>query len=586
MAMLGACSSVSSGSTVANKTTLSSVASVSGSSVGPTLSSASARDSKESVWMVSGWAAGPLVQIDPVTNRVVRSIDVPGFVQTSLVVDDQVWVVNTSTVSRYSAVDGASIGSVPLDGASGLLRAADKVVVSTESSLVVFDTTLKQLSRIDFGSSTGGYTFDGTFLWVSFSGTNEVAKIDPATGRELLRLTVGGHPGTIIFDQHFLWVSSEAENGLTKIDPATDKVVDQVVFGPSLDPAADFIGTMRWSAMVAGQLWLLSLDTHMTWSVKHISPTGQILERFEMPCCSANFATTGNLLWIAHNGGITRLDTVTGKTDLVRAIEPDSTPFPCGPELPVTVTVPDATSGPTDGAAAGTPETAPGQIVKYWTRPVGIVEVRWPPDPRQLSGAPDSADWPKPWGFDSSSLAPEGPTVRLYSGGQSATSTEEPGAALELSAPRWPQEDPPECRKIQVRFVAPDGATRTFGFSLADLSGPFDLGPLIGLESDLANHLDPSDSIECPGTVETATQVPDFRGGWTTPARALRAFLTSPAASPLDVPMPPRLFHQYHLTTNDSYRFEHFTNWNEHVTITVTRSDAGWHVSSWTRAKC
>jgi hypothetical protein len=328
------------------------------------------------------------------------------------------------------------------------------------------------------------------------------------------------------------------------------------------------------------------MDTHTTWSVKHISPTGQILEHFEMPCCSANFATTGNWLWIAHNGGITRLDTVTGKTDAVRAIEPDSTPFPCGPDLPVKVTVPDATSGPTDGAAAGTPETSPGQIVKYWTRPAGIIEVRSPADPRPLSGPPEPDDGALPWFFDSSSRAPEG-TLLLLTGSQSATPTSPPRPVLELSAPLTPREGGArECDKIQVRFIAPNGASHTVGFALADLDGAFDLGPLIGLESDLANHLDPSESIDCPGIVETTTQVTDFRGGWTTPARALRAFLNSPAAKPLDVPMPARPFHQYHLTTNDSYRFEHFTNWNEHVTITVTRSDAGWQASSWTRAKC
>jgi hypothetical protein len=537
------------------------------------------------VWLLAGWGEGPLVQIDPATNRVIRSVDVPDFPQASLMVNDQVWVANMSGVSRFAAADGALLGSMPSFGQpSGLLRAGESVVASTDTSLTVFDTSSRLLHHIELAELTGGQAFDGQFVWVSFREKDQIAKIDLSSGRELLRLAVGGHPTSIVFDQRFLWVSDNLENGLTKIDPTIDKVVDQIDFGPRWVPQTDWVGTMRWSAMVADQLWLVSMDAPSTWSVKHIGPTGQIVERFATPCCSANFVTTGKWLWIEHNGGITRLDTVAGTMDSVLAIEPGHTTAPCGTELPVKVAVPDATSGPTDGPAVGMPEAASGQIVKHWTRSVGVIEVRWPPDPRPLSGPLEPESSSLPWAFDSTSLLPDGPTLRLHSGSQSGTAAEASRDVVELRVvPDSVRAGGAECTKIQVRFVAPDGATQTVGFAVPDLTGPYDLGPLIGSESDFAG--DPGQlNVDCRGSEGRVIQALDDR--WTTPAQALRAFLSSPAGAPVDVPTPPRPFHQKHLLENDSYQFEHFTNFNEQVSITVSRNEYGWHATSWRRAQC
>ena len=74
--------------------------------------------------------------------------------------------------------------------------------------------------------------------------------------------------------------------------------------------------------------------------------------------------------------------------------------------------------------------------------------------------------------------------------------------------------------------------------------------------------------------------------GSPTQAEALQAFLDSSAGAPLDVPSLPRPYHEYRVVSDGSYRFEHFTNWNEHFSISVTRSSPGWAVTSWVHQVC
>jgi hypothetical protein len=244
----------------------------------------------------------------------------------------------------------------------------------------------------------------------------------------------------------------------------------------------------------------------------------------------------------------------------------------CGAALPVDVAVPGSVGGPTDGPADG--KTSPGQIALHWTLPSGALEVRWPPDQRLLYGA---VERDQPGAFDASGENGDG---RILTIGDGAI----PLLTLTLRAGVTGLPDRP-CDRIQVRRISPNGTAETVAYRFGDGGVPFDLGPLIGNASDTPGTVAPDRSVECTDHVARSTPVTSA-GSFPTPAEALRAFLESDAGAAVDGPTPPRPFHQYHVTADGTYRFEHYTNWRQHVAITVSPSGAGWAASSYAIVEC
>jgi hypothetical protein len=226
----------------------------------------------------------------------------------------------------------------------------------------------------------------------------------------------------------------------------------------------------------------------------------------------------------------------------------------------------------------------------HWVRPSGQIEVRWPADPRPLYGAPPEAAGPSvPWAFDSSGTDAVEGLVSLYSEPQQPTTTAPPTPPTQLTVATFKVvAQPPRsrtCGKVQVRFIATSGEVWTVGVGLAPLGEMFDLDPLIGPVSDHPGPIAPDLSIDCVGHNVKPVAVP-VTSASPTQAEALQAFLDSPEGVPLDVPSLPRPFHEYRMVSDGSYRYEHFTNWNEHFSISVTESSPGWAVTSWVRQLC
>jgi hypothetical protein len=179
--------------------------------------------------------------------------------------------------------------------------------------------------------------------------------------------------------------------------------------------------------------------------------------------------------------------------------------------------------------------------------------------------------------------------VTLYSEPQqpSTTTPPTPPASLTVATFTVVAQPPPSrtCGKVQVRFISNSGDVWTVGIGLAPLGETFDLDPLIGPVSDYPGPISPDLSIDCAGHNGRPVDVP-VTSPSATQAEALHAFLDSPAGTPLDVPSLPRPFHEYRVVSDGSYRYEHFTNWNEHFSISVTEASPGWAVTSWVRQMC
>ncbi len=244
----------------------------------------------------------------------------------------------------------------------------------------------------------------------------------------------------------------------------------------------------------------------------------------------------------------------------------------CGTALPVDVVVPAAVSGPAVAVATG--NTAAGQFSIQWAMPSGALELRWPPDQRPLYSTHESD---APTAFDQAGESGDGRTLTIGDGAN-------PLMILTLRSgvdalPHRP------CDRIQLRRINADGTFETVAFRFGDGGASYDIGPLIANVSDTPGPIASDRSIEC-GNHPTPSKPITAAASFPTPAEALRAFLESDTGDAVDGPTPPRPFHQFHVISDGTYRFEHFTNWNQHVAITIGPSGAGWVAKTWAMSNC
>ena len=267
-------------------------------------------------------------------------------------------------------------------------------------------------------------------------------------------------------------------------------------------------------------------------------------------------------------------------------VPPISTSPRCGSSLPFDVTVQGGTAmiGPTPikGPAPGPSRVAvgPGQVVVHWVGPTESLELRWPPDPRPLYGGVEDSPY-RP--FSSSNLDATGH-------GELSITSPVVNGLVETQAPLVTLTPKPGgyeasglCATVQVRMTAADGTTETIGVRPLSIDA-YDLNPLVGSRTVSAEAVDRQSAVECAATPQRPVDVTRSVAA-ATPAEALRAYLIGPGFAAADIPTSRRPFHEYRLSAR-SYRYERFTNWNEHIAITVTRLPQGWAVTDWNHGTC
>jgi hypothetical protein len=236
------------------------------------------------------------------------------------------------------------------------------------------------------------------------------------------------------------------------------------------------------------------------------------------------------------------------------------------------------------GPAPSTPSVG-RQVVRHWTTPERTVELRWPPDPRELSTDPKHTGAAEvqvgSWEMSSQSVV----TVRANPDNSALgpvlfVLTQKPRTNLGRLSPR--------CSVVQFRVTAANGTRQTVGLSLplAALNGNLiDLGPLVHLRHTSQRAVPVDRSVECPTQVSGVAAVRAAKSN-STPAGALSDFIESDAGRELPQPSSSSPFTETHLTSDNTYRYEHFLAWSEYVAITVERQGSGWAVTHWEHGEC
>jgi streptogramin lyase len=177
------------------------------------------------VWVTLRTEPAQLVEIDPSSNEVVDSFEVPSNPEDVRFALDAVWVTSDSTNSITKMRPGnpptqISIGATSDDMAVG----AGKIWVTNRNEDAITRIDLQQPSkntRMRTGRRPEGVAADDRNVWVVNQDDNVVMRFDAHSPFKLLeRYTVGEQPNDVTVDEAGVaWVVNQGDNTLTRLEP-------------------------------------------------------------------------------------------------------------------------------------------------------------------------------------------------------------------------------------------------------------------------------------------------------------------------------------------------------------------------------
>ncbi len=225
------------------------------------------------IWVANA-SSDDVSVIDPSGRREVTTVRHVGHEPSDIAVDGDgiVWVANCwctddsgrpSTVARIDPGTGKvrqiTVGKHPLGLGVGPGDRNVWVTSDDDGSVRPINRdTLRVGRRIQVGVNPTDVVVDSTGIWVSLTGENRVARIDPRTHvLDPRQFPVGVRPWTLALGGGFLWVSHEGDGSLRRIDPTHRDLVGRAQFLGRVTPEQDS-PEGDGVAYGAGHAWLAS----------------------------------------------------------------------------------------------------------------------------------------------------------------------------------------------------------------------------------------------------------------------------------------------------------------------------------------
>ena len=213
----------------------------------------------ESVWVGS---TGPYAvhHIDPRTNRLVASVELPGEPCAGLAVGfDSLWVPLCGKPARLAKVDigrntlSAVFRSGPAAAESGITVSADSVwlVTNSEATLARIDPdsgAVRQSIRIPAGSYNPRYA-DGV-VWVTRAEGSEITAVDAVSGALLGTVRTGPGPRFLTSGAGAIWTLNQGDGSLTLVDATSRRALQTIPLGtPGHGGDIAYGGGLIWTTM-------------------------------------------------------------------------------------------------------------------------------------------------------------------------------------------------------------------------------------------------------------------------------------------------------------------------------------------------
>jgi len=174
---------------------------------------------------------------------------------------DAVWVASSGPFAahRIDPVTNRVLATVPLPGeaCAGLAAAAGSLWIplcGQVSSLARIDLATNRLADVQGpgpAAAEGGIATDGESLWMIIDGTGALVRIDARTGR--VSQTVQTPPGSYnpLYSEGVVWVTGHASGVVTAVEAATGQILATVPVGDG----------PRFLTAGAGAIWVLLQGT-------------------------------------------------------------------------------------------------------------------------------------------------------------------------------------------------------------------------------------------------------------------------------------------------------------------------------------
>jgi streptogramin lyase len=261
----------------------------------------------QAVWVGS---TGPdaVHRIDPVTNKLIATVAVPGEPCAGLATGSgSLWVPLCSQPPKLAKVDlytnrlTAVFNIGPAGAEGGVATSADSVwlITDTKGSLVRIDPitgVIRKTVRVPPGSYNPLYSDDQ--IWVTRAEGAELTSIDPATGVILATVRTGPHPRFLTAGAGSVWTLNQGDGSLTRVDAHTRQVTATIALGtPGPGGDISFGGETVWTTVAKVPLSATNTATSAL-SCQWSGPGGDSL------------SVGHGAIWITdyHAGTLSRLD--------------------------------------------------------------------------------------------------------------------------------------------------------------------------------------------------------------------------------------------------------------------------------------
>jgi len=219
----------------------------------------------DAVW-VAGTKPYSVQHIDPVTNRIVAKVALPGEACSGLAFGfGSVWVPvcgKKPTLVRVDAHENAVIATLPVPPAAP----EGGIATSTDSVWLVTDKK-GTLNRIDPSTNSvrqqipippGSYNpvFSDGVVWITGVERSVLTAVDAATGRVLDSVPVGAKPRFLIAGGGSIWTLNQGDGSVTRVDEKSRKVLASIQVG--------IAGTGGDIGYGADSVWLSVFDVPVT----------------------------------------------------------------------------------------------------------------------------------------------------------------------------------------------------------------------------------------------------------------------------------------------------------------------------------
>jgi len=219
-----------------------------------------------------------LVRIDPATNEVLASIEVPDrLCQGFTASDDAIWLCAADALVRIDPATNTVSGSVPVKGAQLAYRPAfgGGMVWALGSDGMVGDTVLRldptTEEVVSFSASAAAaamaYGFDA--LWLALPNDGTIARLDPATGEISVVASGLSGPRAIAIGRDSLWVAlhgggedqaAAGDTQVIRIDPTSGNVLAEFEIGGSPQWGVDLWAADSGILVRSTDPWLVRID--------------------------------------------------------------------------------------------------------------------------------------------------------------------------------------------------------------------------------------------------------------------------------------------------------------------------------------